>query len=164
MRVRRPIKTNVMKFSVEKLKKIAKPLPEESRAELMYRDENREFLALSEKFALKVRYLLRRKGLTQAELAEKMGVTPTQISKMLSGKENIQLKTIAKLQLALDTSLIDFSIEEEEETFYKLVDKYITRMPSTNRLMPQALTQVEAAERTTLNLNEYCQDIVISLS
>ncbi len=152
-----------MRFNIEKLKQIAQPMSEEARTELKYRDENREFLALSEKFALKVGYLLRKNGMTQADLAERMKVSTTQISKILSGKENIQLKTISKLQIALGTNLINFEIEEEEEIFYKLVEKYISRIPSTTKLMASALEQVEIPEKAMLSFNAYSTTNVPSL-
>lgn len=47
-----------MKFDTEKLKKMARPMSAAEREELEYREDNREWLALSEKLALKVRYFI----------------------------------------------------------------------------------------------------------
>ncbi len=48
-----------MKFEVDKLKKIARPMMIEERMEMENREETRKWLALSAKFALLVRHILR---------------------------------------------------------------------------------------------------------
>ncbi|MCD8386121.1 MAG: helix-turn-helix domain-containing protein [Bacteroidales bacterium] len=153
-----------MKFNIDKLKAIAKPLPEESRAELEYRDENREMLALSEKLALKIRYLLRIKGLTQADLAERMNVSTTQISKILSGKENLQLKTIAKINIALDVALINCDIVDHEGPFYSVKEKYTYRIPSIALLVSPASEQLVASKNTTFDLRKYSNNPITLFS
>ena len=45
-------------------------------------------------------------GMSQSELAVKMNVSPSQVAKILSGKENLGLKTIDKIESALGVSLI----------------------------------------------------------
>jgi antitoxin component HigA of HigAB toxin-antitoxin module len=45
---------------------------------------------------------LREHGLTRAELANRMGVSPGRISQVLSGGENLTLRTLAALSTALD--------------------------------------------------------------
>jgi transcriptional regulator with XRE-family HTH domain len=45
---------------------------------------------------------LRERGLTRAELASRMGVSPGRISQVLSGGENLTLRTLAALSTALD--------------------------------------------------------------
>lgn len=49
---------------------------------------------------------LDRKGLSQKELASKMGVTPQYINKIVKGKENLSLKSISKIEEALEITLI----------------------------------------------------------
>jgi plasmid maintenance system antidote protein VapI len=67
-------------------------------------------------------------GMMQKKLAEALGVSQQQISKIVKGHENLTLETISKLSEALDTELIsfpeikashkrkkaDYSIREEE--------------------------------------------------
>jgi antitoxin component HigA of HigAB toxin-antitoxin module len=48
---------------------------------------------------------LREHGLTRAELASRMGVSPGRISQVLSGGENLTLRTLAALSTALDAQL-----------------------------------------------------------
>ena len=102
-----------MKFNVEKLKQIARPMSEDERQELEYRQNNRDWLALSEKLALKISYFLRVNGMSKTEFASRMGVSSAQITKILSGKENLSLKTICKIEKALETKLLDVDIEDE---------------------------------------------------
>lgn len=97
-----------MKFDVNKIKEIARPMSVEDRQEISFRNENRDWLALSAKFALTVRHILRSEKITQTELASRMGVSCVQVSKILSGKENIGLQTIAKIERALDRSIVTF--------------------------------------------------------
>jgi transcriptional regulator with XRE-family HTH domain len=46
--------------------------------------------------------------LNQKLLADKIGVTPQQISKIVKGHENLTLETIAKISAALNVELISF--------------------------------------------------------
>ena len=106
-----------MKFNVEKLKQISRPMTDNERKELESRNNNRDWLALSAKFALLVRHILRTEKITQTELAARMGVSCGQITKILSGKENLGLQTIAKVEKALGRSLITFSDQNETAVF-----------------------------------------------
>ena len=95
-----------MKFNVEKLKKIARPTNDAEYQERTFREKNRDWLSLSAKFALCVRHILRTEKITQKELANKMAVSPSQITKILSGKENLSLQTITKVEKAIGRSII----------------------------------------------------------
>ena len=101
-----------MKFNVEKLKQMSRPMTDEEKKDIEFRKENREWLAVSERLALKLRRILRTEGILQSELAERMGVTPAQVTKILSGKENLGLKTISKIENAIGHSLIEVTMED----------------------------------------------------
>ena len=45
---------------------------------------------------------LRERNLTRADLASRMGVSPGRVSQVLSGGENLTLRTLASLAVALD--------------------------------------------------------------
>jgi transcriptional regulator with XRE-family HTH domain len=49
-----------------------------------------------------INWHMRERGLTRADLASRMGVSPGRISQVLSGGENLTLRTIASLATALD--------------------------------------------------------------
>ncbi|MCM1483722.1 MAG: helix-turn-helix transcriptional regulator [Muribaculaceae bacterium] len=101
-----------MKFNREKLQQLAEPMPDSDRQQMGYQIENRDWLLLSVKLALKIRSLMDAEGITQSELARRMGVSPAQVTKILSGQENLGLKTIAKVSAALGKPLFIVDIEE----------------------------------------------------
>ena len=105
-----------MKFNANKLKELSRPLSAAEKEELEFRKDNGEWLAISERLALKIRRILREKGLSQYELAEKMYVSPAQITKILSGKENLGIKTISKIERALGVNLIEIPMPEGRES------------------------------------------------
>ena len=128
-----------MKFNVEKMKEISRPMTQAERQEIEARNENRDWLALSAKFALMLRHILRTEKMTQTELAARMGVSCVQITKILSGKENIGLQTIAKVEKALGRSLVTFHDSAERSAFTPV-------QPTYNQVIPIALyyAQVES--------------------
>jgi len=70
------------------------------------RVSNRTMLRESRLIAMKVLKRLSEKGWSQKDLARVMGVTPQQINKITSGKENLTLSTQTKLQEALDIPIL----------------------------------------------------------
>lgn len=114
-----------MKFNVEKLKKIARPTSKVEHQERTFRDKNRDWLSLSAKFALCVRHILRTEKITQRELANKMEVSPSQITKILSGKENLSLQTIVKVEKAIGRSIIRIIDSQNNNS-----EEYKTFIPS----------------------------------
>lgn len=102
-----------MKFNVEKLKAVARPMTQEEKAAMDYRAENADWLQLSATIALKIRKILRLQGLSQADLASRLGVTPAQVSKLLSGKVNFELRTLVNIQKAVGKPIFEVSLSEE---------------------------------------------------
>ena len=91
---------------IEKLNKIVAGQKSkwEERAEL--RIKNEEWLNKSAEIALKILRTLRYFNMSQAKLAEEIGVSPQQISKIVKGNENLTLETICKIEKVLNTELI----------------------------------------------------------
>lgn len=84
-----------------------------------YQEENEEWLDISAKIALKVLRKLRKDNLSQKELAERMNVSPQQISKVVKGGENLTLETICKLENALGIKLIEIvGVSKNNPQFY----------------------------------------------
>jgi ribosome-binding protein aMBF1 (putative translation factor) len=90
----------------EKLSKLASDQPSNWKAKAKYRRDNREWLKRSAVIAVKVLDALKAQGLTQKNLAERLNVTPQQISKIVKGEENLTLETITNLELALGIHII----------------------------------------------------------
>jgi transcriptional regulator with XRE-family HTH domain len=64
-------------------------------------------------FATTVAEKLRYTGMTQRELAEKLGKKESYISRILSGEANPTLKTIAEVEVALGEDVISFNIHKK---------------------------------------------------
>jgi len=71
-----------------------------------YRIENERWLKHSQTIALRILRTLRAKNISQKELAEKIGVSPQHVNKIVKGRENLTLETISKLESALEIVLM----------------------------------------------------------
>jgi transcriptional regulator with XRE-family HTH domain len=81
-----------------------------------YRIENEKWLKHSQAIALRILRTLRAKNVSQKELAEKIGVSPQQVNKIVKGRENLTLETIAKLEAALGIVLLTLPPSSEIAT------------------------------------------------
>lgn len=84
------------------------------REKARYRRENRDWLRKSKKIAVRILNALDEKGMQQKQLAEAMGVSPQQVSKIVKGKQNLTLETIAKLEGVLDIQLFEVSSYQQK--------------------------------------------------
>jgi transcriptional regulator with XRE-family HTH domain len=100
--------------NLEKLNKALSTEKSNWEAEARWRAANEDWLSVSFDIAVRVLDTLQAKGMTQKELADKMGVSPQFVNKVVKGQENLSLETIAKLSRALGVSLIE--VPESEET------------------------------------------------
>lgn len=103
--------------------------------EVSARIRDRAMLHESQQIALKVLLKLDELGWSQKELAKKMGVSPQQISKVISGKENLTLETQIKLQTMLDIPILasyyeqkTSQIEEMILSFEERIDKIVEQV------------------------------------
>jgi len=65
-------------------------------------------------FAATVAEKLKFSGVTQRELAERLGKKESYISRILSGDANPTLKTISELEVALGEDVISFNLENRK--------------------------------------------------
>jgi ribosome-binding protein aMBF1 (putative translation factor) len=75
--------------------------------EARYRRDNRDWLRKSQLIAIRLLLTLKERGMQQKELAEQLGVSPQQVSKIVKGKENLTLETISRLESVLGISLFE---------------------------------------------------------
>lgn len=94
------------------------------RERTKYRATNRHWLKKSAKIAIKINKALRENNQSQRNLASKMGVSPQHINKILNGRENLTLETIAKLELALGIELI--SVLRRNEILFDLTESIVS--------------------------------------
>lgn len=80
------------------------------------------------KISFKIYYHIREQNITQKELAERMKVSPQNISKMLKG-DDFKTSTLAKFERALGIKLLDRDIlpKEHNDTIVIELKKSITR-------------------------------------
>lgn len=94
--------------TLEKLKQISEPAPSNWREKAQWRKDNRDWLRKSGRIAVAVLEAIdANPDMSQAKLAEKMGVTKQYISKIVKGQENLSLQTICKLESALGITLVE---------------------------------------------------------
>ena len=68
-----------------------------------------------------ITFHMRERGITRADLAARMGVSPGRVSQILGGGENLTLRTLAALAAALDAHF-DFELRS-----LKTPDEYTSR-------------------------------------
>lgn len=114
---------------LDRLKEVAKHASEEDLKEVEYRLKNWDWLEKSALIALDIHAYLRKNDISKQEFAKMLGVTPAQVTKLLSGKENLGLKTISKIESIMQMELVSipnfehyFSTSYEERTLMACED------------------------------------------
>jgi len=100
-------------IDLTKLNEIA-TIDEKWLQEATQRRDNRNWQSHSKKIASRILVTLRERQMKQLQLAEAIGVSAQQINKIVKGNENLTLETIAKLENALNISLL---FVENEKTY-----------------------------------------------
>ena len=91
---------------LEKLKQYQSETPSKWRKEAEFRRANKTWLRRSQKIAVKILSKMRETGMSQTELAHKMGCSQQYVSKILKGQENLSLETISKIEDSLGISVV----------------------------------------------------------
>ncbi len=95
--------------NIDKLNQLAGGRKSSWLEEATERQKNASWMSKSADFAFALLRELRHKGMSQRELAEKMGVSAQYVSKIVKGRENLSLETICKIEEALDVSFININ-------------------------------------------------------
>lgn len=93
-------------------------------------DEQPEYLRLSQRVRALISWHMREKGISRAQLARDMNVTPGRVSQLLSGDENLTLKTLAAMTSCLGTR---FEINLADETPVRAPRPAPAGMPAATR-------------------------------
>lgn len=96
--------------------------------------DNAVWIKKSQLIALKVLRTLRELGMTQKELAERMGISPQQVNKLVKGKENLTLETIARIGEALGVDLFEVlmakqAIQTQKQTIISFEESFEDEAP-----------------------------------
>ena len=141
-----------MGFDLKRLKEVAKPASVKERDEAKFRDENRDWLLKSSMIALEIRRYLRLNGMNQSQLAEKLGISSAMVTKLLSGKENLSLKTICGIEKVIHYDLLRIPCYEKG-TF--MVWKSQTKLEESMEFEDgQTFTQVVKMNKKTATKNK----------
>lgn len=132
-----------MTFNFEKLEKMAKPRSDEEIMQDNYRKENSGWLLMSQQIALFLHHYLRTSGTTQKDLAEKMGVSPVYVGRLLKGGENLTLETICKIEKATGREIVSVA--------KPYISVMVLNMPSPTRISPDAVTSDKFSDRQSSN-------------
>ncbi len=90
----------------EKFLKLVSEEDTQTEMENNWRIANRPWLRASQRIAFNILERLDHLGWTQKDLADKMGVSPQHIHKIVKGGENLTLETQVKLQEILDIPIL----------------------------------------------------------
>ena len=71
----------------------------------------KKYVGRQGEFAVKLSELLESTGMTQRELAKKLGKKESYVSRMLAGCSNPTLKTIVEFEVALGKDIVDFNLQ-----------------------------------------------------
>lgn len=96
-----------MSRAIDFLKKHESISPSHFEENAKWRKENEAWLEWSRNIALSLVEYMESNGLNRYGLAERLGVSPQYISKILSGKVNFSFKSIAELEQKLNIKLLD---------------------------------------------------------
>ena len=120
--------------TVDVLRKHSSTTKSNWRSEAEQRRTDWNWLRYSAAIALMVRERMSELGMTQVALAEKLSCTQQHVSMLLKGNANLTLETIAKLEDALDFSIIKdaFELVSGYETLEHHRTSHYLSEPKTN--------------------------------
>lgn len=95
-----------MDMVLERLRQYQSTTPSRWREEAEERRANKSWLKHSRDIAMKILVKMHDEGITQSQLADRMGCKQQQVSKILKGRENLTLDTISKIEGALQIRIL----------------------------------------------------------
>ncbi len=118
----------------------------------------------------KIKETRQKMGITQKELAHRLGTSPQNLAQYESGKRNPKLETIKKIATALNVPIKNFYIELEDDGYVidlstacietEGIDKYL------NQILPEKTAPIDRYKSDAINylfekLNDTGQDKAI---
>lgn len=126
-----------MRIDIDRLESVASNESEAEQRMATDMVENRDLYKASFRIAMKIKRCLRMKGMTQTQLADVMGVDSAVVCRYLSGKANMELKTIVKIEKALGLSIIDRGIAPKMQKVIVLKDAFSSSERITSAEAPK---------------------------
>jgi transcriptional regulator with XRE-family HTH domain len=125
--------------------------------EIKERIKNRAMLRESQQIAIKVLMKLDELGWTQKDLAQKMEVSPQQITKIVSGKENLTIETQIKLQNILDIPIFATYYEKKEKVNVEYIFKVKKQIENIEKYYVMVLANDQNVN--FLEIESHCSNI-----
>lgn len=127
-------------------------------AEVKQRIKNRELLRESQQIAIKVLMKLDALGWTQKKLAMEMKVSPQQITKIVSGKENLTIETQIKLQNILDIPILASYYENKINSMGELILTIEKRVETITAQVNKISNNYQVSKTFRLEKHSYSQE------
>jgi transcriptional regulator with XRE-family HTH domain len=86
-----------MSENVETLNRLSFPADERWVQDAKFAHDNLSWLVKMGKIVMRIRQIIKQKGMSQKQLTNIMGVAPQRISVILKGKENLSFETLCQL-------------------------------------------------------------------
>lgn len=96
---------------VNNLRKHQSSSPSRWRERAEWRQENKSWLRHSQHIAMMMLDKMEALGMTQREVAERMGCSQQYVSRILKGHENLSIETMCKIEEALDLAILPQVLE-----------------------------------------------------
>jgi transcriptional regulator with XRE-family HTH domain len=116
--------------------------------------ENSErFIDKSFDISNRIIYLMRKKNWIQKDLAESMGKSEAEISKLLSGTHNFTLRMLSNIEAVFQDDLITIlsdKPERKEKKTYVLLINSSKKMSSVDEILAEFYAQSKNIERSSL--------------
>lgn len=141
---------------LDKIKRNESPTRSKWREAAKFRQNNKDWLKISQFFAMFVLNIMEDKKLSQKAIALKAEVSQQYISKVLKGSENLSLETIIKILKSLDVDLktiFDFVFKKLSNEELDLLSKEIYNIKS-QRLLDEESRLIKEKEEIELTIQK----------
>lgn len=118
--------------------------------------ETRRYVQKNLAIVAEVSRLMKEKGWTQKILAKKLGKTESEVSKWLSGLHNLTLKSMTKLEVVLESTLLEIPQATPLQPTAIQYVTFVVEKPFENRPL-ESLGKTEKAEFASLQPNSDTQ-------
>ena len=122
------------------------------------RIKNRAMLRESQQIAIKVMVKLDELGWSQKDLANALEVSPQQVSKIISGKENLTIETQIKLQHILNIPVLASFYENKISGMKEWILTIEKRIEKIEAQTNQATTNYQASKTIKMERHTYSHE------
>jgi len=119
-------------------------------------EDVRIFVRLYADIVVRVTQLLKEKGYTQKQLADKLDKTPSEIHKWLSKEHNFTLRSIAKLEAELGETILNVPVMKKSKVFISTKGRTVQMNVHRNEFInmkTEYVTNWKATEETNYLAN-----------